>query len=159
MTEEARPEQHNGPEQIARICHEAVRTYNEIIGDPVQPHWADAPGWMRESAVNSVNFHLALEASARDSHDSWMREKLLAGWRYGKTKDDVALTHPCLLPYSSLPPEQKRKDFIFSAVVEAFIARETDFQRVNYKVAQANNGADTVETSPKVDLAAMLSVD
>ncbi len=70
-------------------------------------------------------------------------------------------------PYKSPVGHIEARDWIVTryaqqfdpAVVEAFVARETDFQRVNYRVTQANNGADTVETSPKVDLATMLSVD
>jgi hypothetical protein len=35
------------------------------------------------------------------------------GWEHGETKDVERKTHPCLVPYDELPPEQKRKDELF----------------------------------------------
>jgi HD-GYP domain-containing protein (c-di-GMP phosphodiesterase class II) len=45
------------------------------------------------------------------------------------------------------------------AVVEAFVEREADFQRVNAKVDQANNGVNSAEPGCENDFAAALSVD
>lgn len=33
-----------------------------------------------------------------------------AGWRYGPRKDNDAKTHPCLVPYAQLPPDEQDKD-------------------------------------------------
>ena len=44
-------------------------------------------------------------------------------------------------------------------VVEAFVEREADFQRVNTKVAQANNGANSAEAGREIDVATTLSVN
>ena len=62
-----------------------------------------------------------LPASA--SHESWMREKLEAGWIYGPVKDPDVKQHPCLVPFDELPVEQQMKDVLFIAVVRALSAQ------------------------------------
>jgi hypothetical protein len=60
------------------------------------------------------------------SHESWMAEKVAAGWVYGPTKDPVAKTHPCIVAYSELPPEQRAKDHLFGAIVRSLAPFVTD---------------------------------
>lgn len=105
---------------VAQVCHEANRAYCATLGDLSQPPWGDAPEWQRESAINGVILHVDnpdLPASA--SHESWMREKLEAGWAYGPVKHPEIKQHPCLLPFDELAPEQQAKDRLFIAVVRA----------------------------------------
>lgn len=107
-------------EEIAGVCHEANRAYCHAIGDDSQPPWSEAPAWQRESAINGVRHALGnRDAKPSDSHESWLAEKKAAGWQYGPVKDPVAKLHPCCVPYDALPPEQKRKDALFLAVVRA----------------------------------------
>jgi hypothetical protein len=107
-------------EQIARICHEANAALCVGIGDPSQASWDDAPEWQRKSAVSNVRFHLKNpNVSARVSHENWMREKLSEGWRYGEVKDADAKTHPCIVEFEQLPPEQQAKDHLLNAIVRA----------------------------------------
>lgn len=51
-----------------------------------------------------------IERLARLEHDRWMDAKLKVGWSYGLKKDDKAKTHPCLLPFDNLPPDEQEKD-------------------------------------------------
>jgi len=51
-----------------------------------------------------------IECLARMEHDRWTAAKLQAGWRYGPNKDNDAKTHPCLVPYDQLPPDEQDKD-------------------------------------------------
>jgi len=46
------------------------------------------------------------------SHDVWMDGKKDKGYIYGPVRDDNAKppTHPCILPWDKLPPEEKKKD-------------------------------------------------
>jgi hypothetical protein len=46
-----------------------------------------------------------------------MNERLNAGWQYGPVKDALLLTHPCLVDYDKLPPEQRVKDSLFGQIV------------------------------------------
>lgn len=107
-------------EQIAKVCHEANRAYCETLGDTSQPRWEDAPEWQRRSAVNGVLHAIQNpDAPPSASHDSWLKEKRIGGWKYGPVKDPERKEHPCFVPYDQLPPEQRRKDAIFLAVARA----------------------------------------
>jgi hypothetical protein len=109
-------------EQIARVCHEANRAWCEANGDRSQRPWVAAEEWQRESAMEGVK--AALDGQGPEElHESWCQSKLRDGWVYGEAKDAEAKTHPCLMPYDLLPPEQRAKDHLFLAVVRALSAR------------------------------------
>lgn len=112
-------------EQIAEVCHGANRTYCESIGDYSQPMWNQAPDWQRDSAISGVRFHLenlerGTKPSPSASHEAWLEQKRADGWKYGAVKDVAKKEHPCFLAYNELPLEQRMKDYIFAAIVEAF---------------------------------------
>ncbi|HEX6624608.1 MAG TPA: RyR domain-containing protein [Pyrinomonadaceae bacterium] len=107
-------------EQIARICHDANASLCHSVGDHSQTSWGEAPEWQRESAIKGVQFHLANpDASASATHDIWLKEKAETGWVYGESKDAAAKTHPCIVPFEQLPPEQQAKDHLFRGIVHA----------------------------------------
>lgn len=105
--------------RIAYLAHEANRAYCFSTGDNSQPFWEDAPAWQRVSAITGVLAHLEKDMSAERSHEIWMKHKEKEGWVYGPVKDPVRKEHPCMVPYSELPEQQRIKDAIFSAVVKA----------------------------------------
>jgi hypothetical protein len=107
-------------EQIARICHEANRALCLTHGDESQLPWDDAPDWQRDSCIDGVFFTQSnWDAGDSANHDNWMRHKLADGWTYGDVKDPEKKTHPCLVPFDQLPPEQQAKDRLFRAIVRA----------------------------------------
>lgn len=106
-------------EIIARTCHEANRAYCQAIGDNSQKSWGESPEWQKESARNGVLFHLNGDHGPEASHESWLAEKRADGWKYGPVKNPETKEHPCFVPYSELPLEQKAKDYIFRAIVHA----------------------------------------
>lgn len=107
-------------EQIAKVAHEINRAYCIALDDDSQLEWEFAPDWQQQSAINGVNFHLSNpEAGADSSHNSWMKEKVDAGWVYGSVKDAEAKTHPCIVPFNELPKEQQAKDYLFKQVVHS----------------------------------------
>lgn len=113
-------------EQIARIAHETNKVYCESIGDNSQPSWQDAPDWQKQSALEGVEFHLASHArgvipAPSASHDSWLEEKRRNGWKYGPVKDPDKKEHPCFVPFEELSLDQKLKDYLFGAIVRAFV--------------------------------------
>ncbi len=106
---------------IAIVAHEALRAYCLQIGDNSQVNWADAPQWQKDSALKGVKLHLENEGvTPEKTHESWLEEKKLAGWKYGLVKDAEKKEHPCFVAYEKLPVEQKIKDYIFAGVVKAF---------------------------------------
>jgi len=107
-------------ELVARVCHEANRVLQIHAGEvPISPAFNEAPDWQRASAMEGV--HNALNGQTPEElHASWCVSKYSQGWVHGSVKDDVKKTHPCLVLYSELPLEQKIKDHMFSAIVEAF---------------------------------------
>jgi hypothetical protein len=105
-------------EEIARVCHEANRAYCVLLGDASQPMWDDAPQWQKDSAVLGVQNALN-GASPEQSHESWLAQKRADAWVYGPVKDAATKTHPCVVPYAELPDDQRRKDALFVAVVNA----------------------------------------
>lgn len=105
---------------IARICHEANRAYCRAIGDNSQLPWDESPEWQRDSAVAGVQFRLDHPSgTSADQHNSWVEKKLEEGWKYGPVKDADKKEHPCMMGYEQLPAEQRAKDALFSAIVDA----------------------------------------
>lgn len=105
---------------IAAVCHEANAAYCSTLGDRSQVTWGLAPDWQRESAIAGVKKHLERDLNPRQSHESWLSQKLRDGWTYGPVKDPRTKQHPCMLPYDELPESEKLKDHIFGAIVHAF---------------------------------------
>lgn len=111
-------------EDVARICHEVNRAYCKSIGDDSQTSWEDAPEWQKTSAMNGVVYHLDNDVTPEMSHENWRKEKMETGWIYGPIKDPEKKEHPCIVPYSELLIEQRIKDYLFKAVVDACRTRE-----------------------------------
>jgi len=110
--------------RIAKVCHDVNRAYCQSIGDDSQMPWDEAPAWQRASAIQGVTATLEAKAAGNPLtpemlHDTWTLAKLEDGWQYGPVKDADAKTHPCLVSYGELPPEQRAKDLLFQAVVNA----------------------------------------
>ena len=104
---------------IARVCHEANRAIQVIQGDPApSSHWDDAPIWQRDSAVEGVA-KASQGQGPEQLHESWCEFKRADGWVFGPVKDAENKLHPCVVAYDQLPEEQKIKDDVFAAIVEA----------------------------------------
>lgn len=102
--------------EVAEIIHAANDAYNELRGER-SCSWADAPHALRQSVLAGV---AAVRAGAiktpEQAHEAWCAYKYNAGWTYGAEKSAVAKTHPCLMDYWDLPPDQQRKDALFFAL-------------------------------------------
>lgn len=110
---------------IARVCHEANRGLCLAFGDTSQVSWENAPANIKASAIDGVVYALGHpNATPESSHDNWCEFKRLDGWTWGNVKDADLKTHPCLVPYNELPPEQKAKDYVFQAIVHSLMLKE-----------------------------------
>lgn len=109
--------------EIARVAHEINRAYCQAIGDDSQLPWDHAPAWQQDAAQANVAFHLQHpDAGPEASHQAWMAKKLADGWQHGPVKQPELKQHPALLPFEQLPAEEKAKDYLFRAVVQALAA-------------------------------------
>ena len=112
-------------ESIAKVAHETNRAFCQTIGDASHASWKDAPEWQKESTIKGVKFHLhrlrlGVIPNPNSSHNSWLEEKRVTGWKYGPVKNPETKEHPCFVAYDELPVNDKRKDYLFGAVVKAF---------------------------------------
>lgn len=106
--------------EIAKVCHEANKSWCESNGDNSQKHWDEAEQWQRDSAVKGVEFKLNNPNAGDDAqHNAWMEDKVNDGWVYGEIKDANMKTHPCIVPFNELPEFQQKKDKLFCAIVDA----------------------------------------
>ena len=105
-------------ERIARITHEANSSLCNAEGDYSQTSWDEAPDWQKSLAVLGVDYLISNPSiTVSDLHESWSRQRIEDGWKYGQHKDPVAKIHPCLVPFEQLPPTQQAKDYLFKAIV------------------------------------------
>lgn len=109
-------------ETIAEMAHEINRAYCKEIGDNTQVSWDDAEPWQRESAMVGVMGVIQNpDVTPEEAHEMWMKHKQDNGWTYGEVKCPKAKTHPCMVPYSELPKEQRVKDYLFKGIVDLAI--------------------------------------
>ena len=105
---------------IAKVCHEANRAYCIAIGDTAATPWDIAPESQRQSCIAGVKAKLANpHMTPKEQHDAWLIHKVREGWTYGPEKSEAEKKHPCLVPYADLPEQQRTKDYLFGAIVNA----------------------------------------
>jgi len=106
-------------EKASRAAQEANFQLCVAIGDPAD-HWDDAPEILKQSVRTGVMGIIANPSiTSEESHQKWLDYKRAEGWKYGPVKDVEKKEHPCFLPYSQLPINQRLKDHLFGIVVRA----------------------------------------
>jgi RyR domain len=73
-----------------------------------------------------------IESFAEMEHERWSKEKLDNGWQFGKIKDADHKLHPCLIPWSGLPEDEREKDRILVLRIPQILAS------VGYGVIRVN---------------------
>lgn len=112
------------PDAVAEIVHETNRLITLALGQPAQPHWAEAPQRMRDDTRHMVEHTLAHpDKTPEQDHEEWVRAKQAAGWVWGPVKDEAAKTHPMIVPYAELPPGEHLKNRALPALILALMAR------------------------------------
>lgn len=51
-----------------------------------------------------------LEEIAKNTHETWAKERKLRGWVYGEIYDETEGKHPCMKEYEDLPELEKDMD-------------------------------------------------
>jgi hypothetical protein len=129
------------PVDIARVAHEVNRAYGLILGEENHSPWEEASEALQNSAISGVQFRLDNpDAPASAQHDAWMEDKIKDGWVHGEEKDEDAKTHPCLVAYEELPEDQRAKDKLFVAVVNAMKTIEPEKVEVEVPAPTTGKG-------------------
>lgn len=51
-----------------------------------------------------------MENIARNVHETWAKQRIADGWKYGPVRNDATKEHPCLVPYDELDESEKVYD-------------------------------------------------
>lgn len=113
---------------IAKLCHEVNRQFCAgVTKDFSHKPWDDAPSWQRKSVYSGVVHYLENPGlSPEQSHQAWLDYKVADGWSFGNVKNDVAKTHPNLVPFAQLHVHERAKDAIFTAICKTMLGDVID---------------------------------
>lgn len=105
-------------DKIAKVVHEAYRTWSEVNGEPPARPWEELDPAAQDAARQAVRLTLA-GRNAEQIHEAWRQRKLAAGWKPGDVKDPQAKTDPSLQPFNQLTSVQKRLPNMIVAMARA----------------------------------------
>ena len=106
---------------IAHVCYEANRALQieqNRLDIPIGMPWEELSIEQKESIVVGVEKVLAGN-SPMESHHDWVAIRVQQGWVWGPIKDEAKKQHPLLVPYADLSEQDRRKDYLFCAIVHA----------------------------------------
>lgn len=138
-------------ERVARVVHEANRTWDAVRNVPAGPPWDQAEPWQREAAVNDVKLAMA-GAPPSQLHETWRARKLAAGWRPGDVKDPQAKTDPMLVPWTALPSQDTRTPELIAAITRALTCGRERWDVKTLKDPDAAQVNLTPQTATVADL-------
>lgn len=108
-------------ETIAAMTHAANRAYSMSLGEASQS-WEECSEGIRASVISGVRKVIDDPTITPEKlHEEWCAFKQNQGWVYGPVKDESIKQHPCLVPYTELPVEQRVKDALFRSIILAVI--------------------------------------
>lgn len=106
--------------RIAKTIHLAIAALCAAAGDAANPPWDQCPEPYQQGIVSGVEQHLAApDTTPEQAHEAWVAARQAEGWIYGAEKNADAKTHPFIVPWADLPPNQRAKDYVFKAIVDA----------------------------------------
>jgi RyR domain len=112
-------------ERRAIFIYEGARVQADSVAAPiVPPPWADREPAFRTQFLKVIEMMCGPDrkSSPEELHDDWVKAYEAMGWRYGEVRDAEAKTHPDMVPFDKLGPEEQVKDAVFIALCE--IARQ-----------------------------------
>jgi hypothetical protein len=107
-------------EGLARMLHENQRAAQHLLKDPLPSPPYDALDDEGRETILSLVLHIRLGGSPEMAHKKWVDRMAAKGYVYGKAKDPIARTHPCMVEYHDLSVWERRKILSAFRIVYAF---------------------------------------
>ena len=63
-----------------------------------------------------------IEILALLEHERWVTEKIQAGWKFERQRDEKKRIHPDLVPWDELPKKEKEKDYHTARLIPELLA-------------------------------------
>jgi hypothetical protein len=106
-------------EACARAGHEVNRAFSIAQGDNSHPSWDEVSAEDRRTVINGVLGLLHQNLTDEQSHAAWVAFMTLDGWTSGSVKNRANKVHHCLVDYSKLNPDDRKKNELFCMTVRA----------------------------------------
>lgn len=80
---------------------------------------------------------------AKERHETWVKDRTQAGWRFGETFSTKNMTHPLLRPWEQIPEDKREIDTKIVPEVIAFLSRQGYSVVANTEVEKFNKALRT----------------
>jgi hypothetical protein len=108
---------------IAKVCHESFRAWQNSNLMPLDPAWEDAPDTLKADVVARVQaIQNNIITKPEDAHTAWLNKMLAGGWTWGQVHDDTKKTDPMVLDWDKLSYIVKARDYLFLGVAKACLS-------------------------------------
>ncbi|KKN85500.1 hypothetical protein LCGC14_0278230 [marine sediment metagenome] len=106
---------------IAKVIHSANRAYVDAIGGrAVNLSWEEVREEMRSGLIKAVASTIVNPLTPSISHEKWCLAREAKGWTKDLKYDYHRKTHPNLIPFDQLPPEEQFKDHLYMGIASIF---------------------------------------
>ena len=105
----------------AWFVYEAARLENSAAGRPINPEpWLKRDLDFRDNMVRCVALQCGPNKlnTPEEIHDEWVKAYEKLGWKYGPVRDQVAKTHPDMVPFNEMLLAEAEKDWVFFMLCE-----------------------------------------
>lgn len=104
---------------LGKICHEAIRAFDESMGDFDNLPWQHKSPWYQNVMVECVTFLLKEQRDINQLHVYWCSQMTAHGWVYGLKVDEKTKEHPNLKKFEQISFEEQLKYALLLSIVIA----------------------------------------
>jgi len=106
---------------IAKVIHSANVAYVDAIGGrTVNPSWEEAREEQRDSLIKAVASTIVNPLTPQISHEQWCVTREKEGWTRDLKYDFNRKTHPNMVPFDQLTPEEQFKPYLYMGIASIF---------------------------------------